>query len=239
MLFDSTTTWNKQEWKVDETVSSLIKENKIKACIVVGIWSTELRHAEYFPQKPFESLPKAFRDSLVVFGKRNEDTPLFKASVQSDNYLKFIVEELKPYIDKTYSTKSDQKNTFIAGSSMGGLISMYALCEYPTIFRGAACLSTHWPGIFTVANNPIPDAFITYLKNNLPNPKTNSIYFDFGTATLDSLYEPLQNKVDEVMKNKGYSTKTWKTLKFEGAEHSEKAWAKRLHIPVQFIVSSK
>jgi predicted alpha/beta superfamily hydrolase len=237
MLFDSTTTWNKQEWKVDETVSALITENKIKACIVVGIWNTDLRHAEYFPQKPFESLPKVFRDSLLEFGKRNEGTPLFKASVQSDNYLKFIVEELKPYIDKTYSTKSDQKNTFIAGSSMGGLISMYALCEYPNVFKAAACLSSHWPGIFTVANNPIPDAFISYLKNNLPNPKNNSIYFDFGTATLDSLYEPLQNKVDEVMKSKGFSSKNWKTLKFEGAEHTEKAWAKRLHIPFEFILN--
>jgi predicted alpha/beta superfamily hydrolase len=157
--------------------------------------------------------------------------------VQSDNYLKFIVDELKPYIDKTYSTKSDQRNTFIAGSSMGGLISMYALCEYPKVFRGAVCLSTHWPGIFTVANNPIPEAFINYLNTNLPSPKTNSIYFDFGTATLDSLYEPLQNKVDVVMKRKGFSAKNWKTLKFEGAEHTEKAWANRLRTPIQFLLS--
>jgi enterochelin esterase-like enzyme len=236
MLFDSTATWNKQEWKVDETIGKLIAEKKIKECIVVGIWSTELRHAEYFPQKPFESLPKNFRDSLIENGKRNEGTPLFRATVQSDNYLKFIVLELKPYIDKTYSTKSDKKNTFIAGSSMGGLISMYAVCEYPNVFGAAACLSTHWPGTFTVTNNPIPDAFINYLKNGLPNPKSNRIYFDFGTATLDNLYEPLQNKVDEVMRAKGFTNKNWTTLKFEGADHSERAWAKRLANPLQFLL---
>lgn len=236
MLFDSTITWNKQEWMVDETVGNLIKEHKIKNCIVVGISSTDLRHSEYFPQKPFESLPRNFRDSLLASGKRNEGTPLFKAPVQSDNYLKFIVEELKPYIDKTFSTNPTKANTFIMGSSMGGLISMYAICEYPNVFRSAACLSTHWPGIFTIDNNPIPSAFVNYLSNNLPNPKSNSIYFDFGTVTLDSLYEPLQNKVDEAMKTKGYTIKNWITIKFDREDHSEKAWAKRLAFPFTFLL---
>jgi len=59
MLFDSTLTWNKQEWGVDETLSQLMREKKIKDCIVVGIWNGgRSRHAEYFPQKPFESLSK-------------------------------------------------------------------------------------------------------------------------------------------------------------------------------------
>jgi predicted alpha/beta superfamily hydrolase len=53
-------------------------------------------------------------------------------------YLKFLVTELKPFIDKNFSTKPDQKNTFIAGSSMGGLISIYAICEYPKVFGDAA-----------------------------------------------------------------------------------------------------
>jgi hypothetical protein len=119
---------------------------------------------------------------------------------------------------------------------MGGLISMYAICEYPAVFGGAACLSTHWPGIFQVENNPIPNAFYRYLKKNLPNPKNHKIYFDFGTATLDALYEPLQNEVDLIMKQKGFSTKNWITKKFEGENHSEIAWQKRLHIPFEFLL---
>jgi enterochelin esterase-like enzyme len=143
---------------------------------------------------------------------------------------------LKPLIDKKYSVHRDKKHTFIAGSSMGGLISMYAICEYPNVFGGAACLSTHWPGIFTVENNPIPEAFYNYLKTNLPNPKNHRIYFDYGTATLDAMYEPLQLKVDEVMKAKGYNSLNWSTNKFEGEDHSEKAWQKRLHIPLEFLL---
>ena len=97
----------------------------------------------------------------------------------SDNYLKFIVEELKPFIDSTYSTLIDKENTFIAGSSMGGLISMYAVCEYPNVFGGAACLSTHWPGTFEVENNPIPEIFYNYLTNNLPKPNQNKFVQGF------------------------------------------------------------
>jgi hypothetical protein len=237
MLFDSTTTWNGQEWGVDETVSRLILEDSIPPCIVVGIWNTPARHSEYFPQKPFESLPAGFRDSLME-AKRNADTPLFAGAVQSDNYLKFIVQEVKPFIDSIYSTQPDRVHTFIAGSSMGGLISMYALCEYPEVFGGAACLSTHWPGVFEV-DTPIPGAFVHYLEQHLPDPAMHKFYFDFGTETLDALYEPLQLIVDSVLVRQGYDASNWITLKFEGKDHSERSWAERFQIPLVFLMGKQ
>ena len=130
----------------------------------------------------------------------------------------------------------NKKHTFIAGSSMGGLISLYAICEYPKVFGGAACLSTHWPGVFYTDKNPIPEQFFKYLKKKLPNPNNHKIYFDFGTATLDAMYEPYQIEVDKIMKQKGYTSKSWITKKFEGEDHSEVAWAKRLHIPLVFLL---
>ena len=235
-LYDATTTWNKQAWEVDEVASKLISENKTQKFIVVGIYNNPTkRHAEYFPQKPYESLTQYQRDTinqqLQKSGRAKEDFKPF-----SDNYLKFIVTELKPYIDTTFSTKTDAAHTFIAGSSMGGLISMYAICEYPNVFGGAACLSTHWPGTFTVKNNPIPDAFINYLKAHLPSPKNHKIYFDYGDQTLDSLYQPFQEKVDVVMKAKGFTAKNWKTEFFKGKDHSENSWKERLHIPLEFLL---
>ncbi len=231
MLFDSTTTFNKMEWGVDECLTKLMRERKIKNTIVVGIWNTkENRHQEYFPQKAYESLSKVDKEkvghSLEKIGMSKEFKPT------SDNYLKFIVEELKPFIDITYSTYQNKENTFIAGSSMGGLISIYAVCEYPDIFGGVACLSTHWPETFEVENNPIPESFYSYLKEKLPNPKSTKIYFDYGTVDLDALYPPLQAKVDEIMQSKGFTNENWITKKFEGENHSENAWKKRLHIPM-------
>jgi predicted alpha/beta superfamily hydrolase len=219
MLFDAATTWNKQEWQVDETV---------------GVWNNgDFRHSEYFPQKTLELLPAETRDYIVKNNLKNKP--------QADNYLKFLVEELKPYIDKNFSTKPDRKNTFIAGSSMGGLISIYAICEYPNVFGGAAGISTHLPMVGdtkTPHSEAIPAAFRTYLEKNLPKADSRKIYFDYGDQTLDAYYPPLQKKVDEIMKAKSWTEKAWITRSFPGEDHSEKSWAKRLNIPLEFLLKN-
>ncbi len=239
MLFDSTTTWNGQEWGVDETMDRLIVEGKIREAIVVGIYNggSELRHPEYFPQEPFESLDKQVQDSLYGL-YRDQGPGLFGGNeVQSDRYLEFIVKELKPYIDNSFKTLSDKSNTFIAGSSMGGLISMYAICEYPKVFGGAACLSTHWPGVFTTENNPIPQVYLSYLAENLPSPIDHKLYFDHGTETLDAFYEPYQLKADSIIRSGGYTNSNFLTKKFEGDPHDERAWNRRLHIPLTYLLA--
>ena len=237
MLFDSSITWNKQEWGVDETLNQLMQQNKIRDCIVVGIWNGgKSRHPEYFPQKPFEALSKE-EQQLVYSAYRSGGQSIFSGlPISSDNYLKFLVEELKPFIDKNYSTKTDASNTFVAGSSMGGLISLYALCEYPTIFGGAACLSTHWPGLLSMENNPVPAVFFSYLKNHLPSAKQHRIYFDHGTETLDSMYASLQLQVDAIMKQKKYKPSNWISRSWPGQDHSEKSWRSRLDIPITFLL---
>ncbi|MRX64093.1 alpha/beta hydrolase [Maribacter luteus] len=237
MLFDPESSWNKQAWNVDDVASKLFQSHKIEKFIVVGIWNGgETRHSDYFPQKPFELLSNSQRDTVNAQLKSSHVPITNTFRPQSDNYLKFIVKELKPYIDKTYSVYSDKENTYVMGSSMGGLISMYAICEYPKVFGGAACLSTHWPGTFTLDNNPIPDAFITYLNKNLPNPKSHKIYFDCGDETLDKLYPEIQKKVDQLMVEKEYNEDNWITKYFPGENHSENAWSKRLHIPLEFLL---
>jgi len=237
MLFDSATTWNKQSWDVDDVISRLLREKKIKELILVGIWNGGAsRHADYFPQKAFQLLTQAERDSIYKAGRNNGASVFNNYTVQSDNYLRFLVDELKPFIDSAYSTHTDREHTFIAGSSMGGLISLYAICEYPGVFGGAACMSTHWPGIFSMENNPVPAAFLKYMESNLPDPATHKLYFDYGDATLDALYPPLQLKADLVMKKKGYGTKNWLTKFFPGENHSEKSWHKRLDIPLTFLL---
>ena len=237
MLYDAKSTWNKQAWNVDSAASELINSGSIKDFIIVGIWNGgSTRHSEYFPQKAYESLSETEQDT-VSKQLQNSHVPvndLFKP--QSDNYLKFVVEELKPFIDQKYSVLSDPNNTFIAGSSMGGLISMYAICEYPNIFGGAACLSTHWTGTFTPYNNPVPKSFLNYLDQNLPNSKNHKIYFDTGDQSLDSLYPNIQRKVDTILEKKGFSDNNWITKYFPGEDHSENAWSKRIHIPLEFLL---
>ncbi len=237
MLFDSTNTWNKSEWGVDETVSELMAQNKIKPTIVVAIWNiSKIRHSEYFPRKPFDALPKTTQDSLLEVAVRQDESHIFNEGIQSDNYLHFIVDELKPFVDETFSTNPSQQTTFIAGSSMGGLISLYAICEYPDVFGSAACLSTHWTGTYTNINNPIPFSILDYLENKAPSSKNHRLYFDYGTETLDALYEPFQLRADTILVEKGYDSNSFISLKFEGKDHSEKSWRERLPIPLEFIL---
>jgi enterochelin esterase-like enzyme len=237
MLFDASSTWNKSAWEVDDVVSRLLREKKIRDVIVVGIWNGgNTRHVDYFPQKPFESLSSSQQDSLYAANRQHGGSVFQSLKINSDNYLKFLVDEVIPLINENFFVKKGRDNTFVMGSSMGGLISLYAICEYPEVFGGAACLSTHWPGVFTMENNPVPAAFFEYMKRHLPDPKTHTIYFDYGTETLDAMYPPLQATADEVMKARGFNGKRWVTREFRGEDHSEKAWSKRLNIPLEFLL---
>jgi len=117
------------------------------------------------------------------------------------------------------------------GSSMGGLISAYALCEYPDVFGRAGCVSTHWPAG--------DGCVVDYLGQHLPRPGTHRLYFDYGTATLDATYEPFQQRADAVLKAAGYTAgRDWITRKFPGAEHSEKSWRERVDQPLSFLLGN-
>jgi enterochelin esterase-like enzyme len=239
MLYDTSTTWNHQAWDIDDIATELMRTKKVANFIVVGIWNNgSTRHSDYFPQEPYTSLSRSEKDTISAQLQRLGRT---KQSFEpaSDNYLKFIVEELKPHIDSAYSVYTNPSRTFICGSSMGGLISLYALCKYPDIFGGAACLSTHWIGTFTDTNNPIPQAFIDYFGRNLPDPRTHRIYLDCGDQTLDALYPKWQKKMDVQLVNRGYTETNWMTKYFPGDDHSERSWKKRLHLPVQFLFGNE
>jgi enterochelin esterase-like enzyme len=234
-LFDAKITWNQQEWGIDECLDSLIAAKKITNMIVVGIYNSgKNRHASYFPQKPFEQMTAS--DQQIIFNAaRTAEQKLFHTKIYSDSYLKFIVEELKPFVDQKYATLTDAKHTSIGGSSMGGLISLYAICEYPKVFSKAACLSTHWIGFREFDNNPIPESFFKYMSANLPDPKNHKIYFDYGTETLDASYLKYAYRVDETLKAKEYNQQNSRNLKFEGENHSEASWQKRIPIPLEFM----
>ncbi|MBP7914270.1 MAG: hypothetical protein KAZ63_02910 [Vitreoscilla sp.] len=232
MLFDASKTWNKQAWDVHLTVSRLVKDGRIPDTLIVGVWNNgKFRHSEYFPQKYLAGIPQAPRDRLVEEGLQNKP--------QSDNYLRFLVEELKPAIDAKYATKPEAASTFLMGSSMGGLISVYAMNEYPQVFGGAAGLSTHWIGGYK-PNAAIPLAAFNYLRANLADPATHRLYQDHGTTELDANYAPYQLLVNDLARERGYEDgKNFETRVFEGTGHNEKAWAARLEIPLVFLMGKR
>ncbi|MFZ2986591.1 alpha/beta hydrolase [Ideonella sp.] len=235
MLFDASTTWNKQAWGVDQTLNRLMKQGRLADTLVVGVWNNgKFRHSEYFPEKHLPFLPEAVRQKLISEGLQGQP--------RADAYLRFMVKELKPAIDARYATRPEAASTFIMGSSMGGLISVYAMNEYPQVFGGAAGLSTHWIGSGT-PNAAIPLAALRYLQQNLADPASHRIYQDHGTTELDALYAPYQPLIDQLMRDKGYAetgpAANFMTRVFAGTGHNERAWADRLDVPVLFLMGRR
>jgi predicted alpha/beta superfamily hydrolase len=238
MLFDASTTWNGQAWEIDRSAAALIDAGTLRPFIVVGVWNGgEHRHREYFPQRVFEALPASARDALLQL-EREPGQRLFSAPPAADAYLRYLVEELKPAVQARYAVSRQPADTLLMGSSMGGLISLYALLEYPHEFGGAAALSTHWPGSFSVDDNPFPAAMRVYLADRLPQLGAQRIWMDHGTTTLDALYSPLQAEVDGVFRASPLPPAQWRSRAYVGTDHSEAAWAARLADPLHFLLGT-
>ncbi len=218
------------DWDIDTTLQKLIDEGAVDDTIVVGIWSTTDRISDYMPWHMYHAAPADYRDAITRYMSREPE---------SREYLRFIVEELKPFIDANYRTRPGRDDTLLMGSSMGALISLYGVIEYPEVFGGAAAVSTHWPSSMMLDNPKGNEAVLAWLRDSLPPPGDHKLYFDFGTAELDSDYEPHQQAVDEVMRDLGYvQGPLWTTRKFEGAGHNEGAWQERAHIPLSFLLGT-
>jgi predicted alpha/beta superfamily hydrolase len=221
-LFDPALSYTGADWDIDGAMTRLIEAGGVREAIVVGVWNTPLRFAEYMPKEPvrIETVSSGVEGRLIG---RTED-------IRSDEYLRFLVEELKPFIETQYRTRPGRDHTFVMGSSMGGLISLYAAAQYPEVFGGVGAVSTHWPAC--------DGCVIDWLGAHLPDPKTHRLYFDHGTATLDALYPPFQARMDEQLRERGYvEGQNAMTRRFEGAEHNEAAWRARVEIPLRFLLA--
>ena len=223
-LFDASITWNQQEWGVDECISALLAAGEIRPCIVVGIDNiSEIRYEEYYPTAICPMVPEGILpDGFKPLG---------------DEYLRFLVKEVKPFVDSNYSTLTDAFHTFVAGSSCGGLISSYALCEYPEVFGGAACLSTHCSLMnphTSVDQKPAAEAYRGYLQAKLP--AKHLLYMDRGDCALDSSYAEPQEAINQMISTLGWDETDYMYRFFPGHSHSENDWKSRLDIPIRFLL---
>jgi predicted alpha/beta superfamily hydrolase len=185
-LFDDFTS-GYGEWGIDELMD---KMPAAKQCIIVGIdHGGEYRITEY---DPYDS----------KYGKG-----------RGDDYVEFLVKTLKPYIDTHYRTKKDARHTTVAGSSMGGLISMYAVLKYPAVFGNG--------GIFSPAFWIAPEIFIYAQKQSLPGKAR--FYFVCGDSEDDAMVADMK-KMADIVEAKGLDKQNIPTVIVKGAKHNEKQW---------------
>lgn len=212
-------------WEIDQKMDSLTTVSAIAPTIVVTTWSHPTKRMnEYMPQQPNDLTESAFAKAELK--KQTGYDQLY-----SDDYLMFITSEVLPFIRENFQVSEEPVDNVIMGSSMGGLISLYAVMEYPRVFGNAGCLSTHW------SVPMLGDAFIESLPETIPDSKFHRFYFDYGTETLDAAYEPYQKKVDSIFNTKGYNSENYKSLKFKGHGHDENYWRQRVAPALVFLLN--
>ncbi|HMO59308.1 MAG TPA: alpha/beta hydrolase-fold protein [Roseiflexaceae bacterium] len=220
-LFDPTLAFAGVDWGVAEAMIGLMDEG-YPGALIVGVWNTPWRGREYMPALRAASAAGVQLHRHVVHE--------IGGPPESDSYLWFLAHELKPLIDSSYRTRRGPHDTFLMGSSMGGLISLYGLTEYPDVFGGAASLSTPW----LVGG----DLRVDSMAAILPGAGTHRLYFDYGTEGVDAPYEPFQRRMDTHLQAAGYRAGyDWLTLRFAGADHNEAAWRARVHRPLAHLLS--
>lgn len=228
-LFDAVPSYA-GEWQVDEAMMALSSEG-IEA-IIVGIPNMQdARVSEYSPY------PSVVAEQLNGRGA---------------DYIAFLAKTLKPMIDADFRTLPDASNTGIAGSSMGGLISIYGLLERPDVFGICGALSTaYWfgkCGLCETIQQKSTGYGRLYLdvggKEGVVIEKLPSSYGylpgDGTDKNADGRYIDGVRQLRDLLLLHGYSEGPgFRYAEFEGAEHNEPAWAARLPGIMRFLLTGR
>jgi len=208
-LFDQATAFMGVEWEVDETAQALIENGFMDDAIIVGVANTMARMDEYTPC-----------ESTQYGGGRGDD------------YLRFLSDELMPVINRKFRTKTGPKNTGIMGSSLGGLISLYAAIRKPEVFGliGSISPSLWWADRY-MANEFVP-------SQKKPEVK---IWMDMGTRegmSRDGVSQALKDtrEMSKILEKMGFNQgEDLFYFEHKGAAHDEASWSSRIHMPLLYF----
>ena len=207
-LFDAATAFNGQDWHVAQTADYAISAGLVEPLIVVGLYNTgKTRLREYTPT----SVPR-------LGGGR------------ADRYAKFLIEEVKPVVDRDYRTKQEASQTGLAGSSLGGLVSIYLGLKFSNVFSKIAALS---PSVWWNQRVIVRFAQAAPVE---PRPR---IWLDIGTREGPRIVDDVE-KFRDVLLSKGWQNdRDLHYERVEGAEHNEAAWAARVGPFLQFLFPAR
>jgi predicted alpha/beta superfamily hydrolase len=207
-LFDGATSFIPgQDWHVGQTADHCILAGKVEPLVIVGMYNTKARIREYTPTH----VPR-------LGGGR------------ADRYAKFLLEEVRPFIDQEYRTLPGYQHTGIGGASLGGLVSLYLGLKHSRIFGKIVALS---PSVWW--NQLVIHRFVqTTVVESRPR-----IWLDIGTREGPRIVHEVE-RFRDVLLEKGW--KLGQDLHYErvaGAEHNEAAWAQRVGPFLQFLYPAR
>jgi predicted alpha/beta superfamily hydrolase len=213
-LFDRATAFGGHEWEMDETAEALISAGKIQPLIIVGIYNTGARMTEY---TPVGATPAAGRSG--------------------DDYERFVIDELKPFIDQTYRTRPGRTDTAVAGSSLGGLMSLEMAMRHPDTFGKAGVVS---PSLFWNNGQLIQEAAEHARRGEL---KGERLWIDIGTneqpippgGSVSPAVQNTRQLVAEFQRAGLAEGVNYTYVEVPGGEHNEMWWARRMDRMLMFL----
>ena len=220
-LFDPRIANTGVDWGVDEAVMRLVRRGAIRPVIVVGVWNSAERTAEYSPWH------------------------------RAPDYARFLIEELMPRVNREFRTLTGPRNTATMGSSMGGLLSYYLVAYHPEAFGACGCLSTAFllsPALVagnlrglasTGADTSGPDTaayIVRDIERGFRVPRGTRYWFDYGTRGIDVRFGPSHDVVRAWLLRLGLAEgRDFVVRRYEGADHNEASWRARLDDPLTFL----
>lgn len=190
-LFDPNTAEGGRDWQVDETLQRLIGDDAIEPMIVVGIYSGEDRLAEYDPD------------------------------VRGEAYMDYLVNTVKPLIDRRYRTRKGREHTYVGGAAMGGLIAFATAWSYPEVFGAAMSLSPAFQLEGRLDAMP-------WFEDRAGPVRPVFFYLDNGGVGADLLLQPGIEAMVDRLKGWGYRLeRNFVFIRDYDADHGPTAWAER------------
>jgi predicted alpha/beta superfamily hydrolase len=204
-LFDSATAFGGQEWHLDETADIMVTAGKIEPLIIVGI-----NHMG--EDRMHELTPTASRKH--------------KAGGRGPHYAKFVVEELKPFIDANYRTRPERQHTGTGGASLGGLTALYLGFAVPDIFSRLMVMS---PSLWWDRRAVLQELRAAHDKIPL------KIWLDAGTNEGGGTLQNVRMLKNALIRRGWAHGVDLRYLEAQGANHSEPAWAARVGAALEFL----
>jgi predicted alpha/beta superfamily hydrolase len=212
-LFDGKDSFTGKTWEV---LPAIRDELRASQPIVIGVWglSDYTRLRELAPQSVLDAHPEIWDGVPPEYEAE-------RGQGMGDAYVSLVADAILPFVAEKFEVELHPDRTAVMGSSMGGLMSMYAMSKRPDVFGTAICFSTHWPfgG----------DVMVEKLTAMLPSGTNHRLWTDTGTIELDELYPPLHNKATELIRQKGYSEpEHLVAATYPNTGHHESYWARRV-----------
>lgn len=223
-IFDRKTATFIRTWKLAQASIRVARETKKTPPLIIGVFHSSSkahphgRSKDLCPEDPFRAgIQPTYYPTITV------------DELHGNSYLQTIFNDIAPHIVSQTKSKVSPETTAMIGSSMGGLATLYSAIRHSDQFHTSLALSPHW----VLAGDPL----VEWMIPKLPNDKHLRVWMSRGTKGLDALYEPFQNRADQIMRDRGWNEQRYVSKVYHRTAHNERSWASYVDEPLRFWLS--